>query len=212
MSNKVKGGNSLMGEGSESLQSESDMAEAEETARGEHPADVGSDDNNTSEDKNELAKAVTSATEADNPGDDGFGAAVNLLQRYVKLCRRKRALASEKREVQKQIDRIGPAIRDMLLQSGVQNMKVQAETDEGNTSEFTLYLHRQVWASPADGVSNAEAVKVLQEFGYDNMVMPTASAVSTLFRGDPEDVEGLHPKIRDTFDATEKVSVRVRKA
>lgn len=159
-------------------------------------------------DQEKMSKDIKSVEERDGKSEQDFSSAMQAVKRYAELCRRKRELASEKREVQKQIDRLMPSIRDMLLQSGVDNMKVNVP----ERGDMTIYIHRQVWASPAHGVSNAEAVKVLQEYGYEDMTMPSHQSVSTLFRGEPEEVEGLHPKIKETFEATEKTSVRVRKA
>lgn len=157
------------------------------------------------------AKDVATGGDAETPENevDFGGALTKHLDTFIRLNRRKKELQKELRDIKDEMRKLEPIIQDALLQAGIQNVTRRAA--EG-MPKVTVYIYRQKWASPADG-NRERAVQVLQELGYDEMVVPQHQSVSTLFRGDPEKVqEELHPDLLDAFEVTEKVSVRVRKA
>lgn len=126
-------------------------------------------------------------------------------RRFAELHHERKEHKTKARELKKELDKIEADLKDELVSEGVQNLTVQPD---GVPFGYTLYVHTQQYASPK--VSKAEAVKVLQEHGYDDLVSPSHGKVSALFR-DEEKRKGLPPELEEAFEVTEKVSVRARK-
>lgn len=124
-------------------------------------------------------------------------------QKFVQLNARKKELQAQLREVKDEMKELDQELQEEMLQSGIQNMKVQAD---GVESPYTVYIQTKKWASPLD---KRQATQVLLDHGYDYMVGPQSQSVSKLFR---EEEDSLPEEIREAFNVTEKVKIKARKS
>jgi len=123
-------------------------------------------------------------------------------RRMIELQGRRRELREALKDMEAEIAVVEQRLLDEFSRAGMQKMTLNG---------YTLYLHRQAWARPRDG-ETLRAINALVQNGYGDYVILGTSKVSSLFRGDPEEVEGLPPEIRDAFEVYENVSIRARRA
>jgi len=120
----------------------------------------------------------------------------------IHLQGEKRDLQDRLKQVESEIAVVEERLLDEFSRAGLQKL-----TMDGHT----LYLHRQAWARPRDG-ETLRAIDALVANGYGDFVVLGTQKVSSLFRGEPQDVEGLPPEIREAFEVYENVSIRARRA
>ncbi len=94
-----------------------------------------------------------------------------------------------------------------FLEAGVPNLPL-----EHNGKRMTLYLHRQVWASPAEGKNRSDVAAALQANGMGELVNPNynSNTLSAWVRERVKSEEAIPSGLADVLNITERVEVNTR--
>lgn len=129
-----------------------------------------------------------------------------VAKRYVILAEMKKNCENDMEKIKEEMDVIETKLLDNFTKAGIQSV---------NVDNHTLYVHRQLWASAANG--SAQLIAALQAEGYGELVEPkvNSQSLSALVREFKRDAEGmpiLPGSMKEAVMVTEKYGVRVRKA
>ncbi len=94
-----------------------------------------------------------------------------------------------------------------FLEAGAANLAL-----ERNGRRTTLYLHRQVWASPAEGKERTDVAAALVAAGMGELVNPNynSNTLSAWVRERVKADEAIPAGLADVLNITERIEVNVR--
>ncbi len=127
------------------------------------------------------------------------------LKRYVALAIAKKQAETDLDEIKEKMRVLEEYMMDNMAKSGQQSIRINGHT---------VYLHRQLWAAPANGADHLHIA--LKAEGYGDLVEPKINSqrLSALVREFERDEEGMPIMpggLHEAIKVTEKYSVRVRK-
>jgi len=128
------------------------------------------------------------------------------IKKYVELADKKKRAEANIDEIKQQMKVLEEYLLDNMMKAGQQS---------ANLDGHTVYVHRQLWASAANG---AEALhEALEQTGHGELVEPKVNSqrLSALVREFEQDEEGmpiLPGALKEAVKVSEKYSVRVRKS
>ncbi len=105
--------------------------------------------------------------------------------------------------------RLQGRLKKIMTEKGIPNLRARG---------FTVYLHRQIWARRAEGVTQAEMNAALREAGMDGFVFETVNTqtlsahVRTLPENATTGLPELPPELEKAISVTDDIQVRARKA
>ncbi len=131
---------------------------------------------------------------------------------YAKLEQKKRELEQELEDVKGRLKELEPEIMEAMLNEGIRKYTVSVPTENGDTVDRTLYVHRQLWAGyqrDESGNGKHRLTEALEQEGLDQLVQKgfNTQKLSAWVREfdeggeSPEDIaaklpEGLQDKIK----------------
>jgi len=131
-----------------------------------------------------------------------------LALELIALKDRLDTLKGEEETVKDAMDALKIPLLKQMQETGVQNVKAGGRT---------VYLHRQVWAGCAEGVSKEQVCEALEAAGLDEFVYETwnSQTVSAWVREQKEGPDGLPilpPELVGKLVASEVFEARVRRS
>lgn len=125
------------------------------------------------------------------------------VEEFIELSKRKKKLTDELNEVQSRLGALDVLILEEFSQNGT-----QAVIRNG----MTVYLHSQLWAKKKEGVSNAQAVKALEEAGLEDYTSLNHQSLSALLREWDKSGEPIPESLQPYIEGSIAYSIRSRKA
>ncbi len=122
------------------------------------------------------------------------------FKRYVELVKQKAEIDANIDAIKYEMSELEPYIQDQMIEAGIQNIKVD---------DRTIYLNRQIWASPSQG--QEPLCEYLRENGFDDLITTSIASqrLSAMVREYPPDEQGL-PDLPDELKALVKVSETIK--
>lgn len=140
----------------------------------------------------------------------------DLVNEFIALDAKRKALEGDVDKLKEQLAVLEPQIMQRFENAGMQSMK--------STSGVTLYINRQLWASPRNG-DHATLVAALREIGLTDMIKTqcntqTLSAYireqeKDLFTGkaSPDElIAKLPPVLQSCVEISEKFGLRAKRS
>lgn len=123
---------------------------------------------------------------------------------YAELTERKRILRQKLDDVQAAMDDLEPALLDWYAENGTQSIKANGAT---------VYLHRQIWARPAEN-DWPKAVAALKASGLADLVQERANinTLSAWVREREAAGEPLPAAFEGAISVAEEFGLRVRRS
>lgn len=130
---------------------------------------------------------------------------LDKLRDFVRIKRRIAELDSQLRSAKDEADRLQESLLEEYAQEGIPSITIDG---------MTVYMHRSIWASPAEGISNDRFVGTLKSVGLDHFVKETYSSqtLSAYVRELMKEEESLPEELEEAIRVTEKYSLRTRRA
>jgi hypothetical protein len=131
----------------------------------------------------------------------------DLAGRYADLIAEKRGIDRRKREIEKELRTLEEPLRMSFIEAGAANLALERD---GNRT--TLYLHRQVWASPAEGKDRKDVAAALVSIGMGELVNPNynSNTLSAWVRERVKAEEAIPEGLVDVLNITERIEVNAR--
>ena len=140
----------------------------------------------------------------------------DLVNRFIELDAARKAKEGEVDAIKEELAQLEPQIMERFENAGMQSMK--------SSNGVTVYIARQVWASPREG-NHAGLVSALQSIGLNDMVKTQCNTqtLSAYVRevekeifgenSSPDDLIKKLPEAIQPFIAiTEKFAIKARKS
>jgi len=92
---------------------------------------------------------------------------------YAKLEQKKRELEQELDDVKQRLKELEPEIMEAMLNEGIRKYTVSVPTENGDTVDRTLYVHRQLWAGyqrDESGNGKNKLTEALENEGLEQLV------------------------------------------
>lgn len=133
---------------------------------------------------------------------------IDNLKEFISLRGAKSELEAELKLIKKKISALESKLLDDFDNDGVHSMKIE------NTAgrNVTVYINRQLWASPEDGYE--KACSALRAAGLDEYVHErfNVNSLSSYVRELDEEEAPLPEEFEGAISVTEKYSLRTRNA
>jgi len=133
---------------------------------------------------------------------------MDIAKQFASLIAEKRRLEDQLRATKDQIASLEPSLLNELTEAQVDRLPIKV----GN-ERVTLYIHRQLWAKPADG-DKARVADVLKRCGLSDFVQEqyNTSSLSAYVRERLANGQQLQPTLREALHLDEVVSIRGRRS
>lgn len=131
-------------------------------------------------------------------------APMERLSAYADLTARKRTLEADLKATQAAIDALEPGLLNWYAETGTSSIKANGAT---------VYLHRQLWARPADGDWD-RAVTAAKDAGLGDLVQErfNLNTMSAWVREREAAGEALPASFEGAISVAEEFSLRVRRS
>lgn len=128
-----------------------------------------------------------------------------MLSEFMEMYELKRDLEAELKSVTERIGELEPPLLEYFALTG---------TERVTRNGLTAFLHSQLWAKIEEGATKADVIEGLREAGLADYVSETynSNQVSALLREWAEQELPIPGPLQGKLGATEKHSIRVRKA
>ena len=129
---------------------------------------------------------------------------IDRLREYVRLKRRQKELDAELKALGQEIDQMQETLLETFAQDGVTSMTVDGST---------VYLHRQLWAGAAEGITRDQMCEGLRETGLGHFVHEAfnTQTLSSWVRDLEREGEELPPDLEGLMALREVYQLRVRR-
>jgi hypothetical protein len=125
------------------------------------------------------------------------------IEEFIELSKRKKELTRELEEVKSTLGALDAIILERFTQDG---------TEKITRNGMTLYVHSQLWAKKKEGISNAQAVRALEEAGYEDYTTLNHQSLSALLREWEKAREPIPEGLQNFIEGSTAYSIRARKA
>ena len=128
---------------------------------------------------------------------------MEILAKFVELTAERKSLEAKAKDIKANIDALERQLKEQFIQAGVQSINVDSST---------VYLHRQIWARPANGDFRT-ACRSLRALGLKDFVEPrfNVQALSAYYR-DLEQAGEAFPNTHGHIEINEVIGIRARKS
>lgn len=129
--------------------------------------------------------------------------AMDRIAYFADLKAHKATLEAELRHVEEEIAKVEPSLLDWYAENGTQSIKANGAT---------VYLHRQLWARPAEG-DWGRAVRAAKAAGLSDLVQErfNLNTMSAWVREREAAGESLPASFEGAISVAEEFSLRVRR-
>lgn len=128
---------------------------------------------------------------------------MDYVEEFIRLSKRKKELTRELEEVKSTLGSLDAVLMEQFTKDGTQAI---------TRNDMTLYVHSQLWAKKKEGISNAQAVKALEESGFEDYTTLNHQSLSALLREWEKAGEPIPEGLRDFIEGSTAYSIRARKA